>query len=263
MAELTLIKVGGALVEDPVALETLLDGVSALPGAKVVVHGGGRSATALAGELGIPTRMVSGRRVTDERMLDVVTMVYAGRVNKRIVAGLQRRGVMALGMTGADLGCIRAVRRPPVEMDGKTVDFGFVGDVTRVDGERLLALCRTGIVPVLAPLCWDGADGLLNTNADTIASQTARYLQAAAGDAAPVTLRYVFEEEGVRDGDRVLERISREQFSAMVRSGAVYGGMVPKLENAFAAAEAGIGEVYICSYRHLDGGTRIIREDTL
>ena len=173
----SVIKVGGAVVEDPAQLDILLDGFAKIEGPKVLVHGGGRSATKMAAQLGIESRMVGGRRITDAAMLDVVTMVYAGLVNKNIVAQLQARGINALGLTGADLNLIRAHRRP-VTPEG--IDFGFVGDVDSADGTTLHQLLALGITPVIAPLTHDGAGHLLNTNADTIAQTAATALAQTA-----------------------------------------------------------------------------------
>ena len=186
--KLTVVKVGGKIVEEPSALARLLTDFSALPGLKVLVHGGGRTATDMAARLGIATQMVGGRRVTDAETLRVVTMVYAGLVNKNVVAGLQAHGVNALGLTGADMDVIRSHRRVSGE-----VDYGFVGDVDRVDADMLAMLLGAGVVPVMAPLTHDGCGSLLNTNADTIAGETAKAL-AMRFD---VTLVYCFEHAGV------------------------------------------------------------------
>lgn len=167
---ITVVKVGGAIVEEPRSLAALLDRFAAVDGLKLLVHGGGRSATAMASAMGIDTVMVGGRRVTDEAMLRVVTMVYGGLVNKNIVAGLQARGVDALGVTGADMDMIRS-RRRPVTAEG--IDYGYVGDVERVNADALASLLRAGVVPVVAPLTHDGHGSMLNTNADTMASAVA------------------------------------------------------------------------------------------
>jgi acetylglutamate kinase len=164
MEKLTLVKVGGKIVEEPETLRQLLSGFSKIQGKKVLVHGGGRSATAMAAKLGIESKMVNGRRITDEETLKVVTMVYGGLVNKQIVAGLQAIGVNALGLTGADLNYMRSVKRPV-----KDVDYGFVGDVKEVNSDILADLIARDVVPVLAPLTHDKAGNMLNTNADTIA----------------------------------------------------------------------------------------------
>ena len=169
--KLTIIKVGGKIVEEPQSLNALLNDFAAIDGFKLLVHGGGRSATAMASQLGIETKMVDGRRITDAEMLRVVTMVYGGLVNKTIVARLQALGVDALGMTGADMNIILSKRR-----EVKTVDYGFVGDVEKVNAQALASLLRAGIVPVIAPLTHDGLGSLLNTNADTMAGETAKGL---------------------------------------------------------------------------------------
>lgn len=185
--KLTVIKVGGKIVEEPDTLNQLLDDFSSMPGYKVLVHGGGRSATRIAAQLGIESRMVNGRRITDADTLKVVTMVYGGLVNKNIVAGLQARGVNAVGLTGADMNVIRSVKRPV-----KDIDYGYVGDVEKVDGAALTELIHRQIVPVMAPLTHDGQGNLLNTNADTIAGETAK----ALAEYFEVTLVYCFEKEG-------------------------------------------------------------------
>lgn len=246
---LNVIKVGGAVVEEPSSLQQLLAQFSALPGHKVLVHGGGRSATKLAARLGIESRMVNGRRITDADTLDVVTMVYGGLVNKNIVAGLQRLGVNALGLTGADMDVMRSHKRPV-----KDVDYGFVGDVDRTDGARLQQLVAGGVVPVMAPLTHDGQGRLLNTNADTIAGETAKAL-------APyfdVTLTFCFEKKGVLlnpdDDDSVIGRLDEATFRDYVDKGVIQGGMIPKLENAFQALRAGVGRVVITRADRLGAG---------
>lgn len=237
---LTLIKVGGKIVEEPESLKKLLADFSSIPGHKVLVHGGGRSATALAAQLGIESKMVNGRRVTDEEMLKVVTMVYGGLVNKKIVAGLQALDVNALGLTGADLNYMRSEKRPVAE-----VDYGFVGDVKEVDADMLANLISKGVVPVLAPLTHDKKGNLLNTNADTIAGEAAKAL-ARYFD---VTLMYCFEKKGVlaneNDDDSVIEYINPATFEKLVAEGVIAGGMIPKLENSFEALKAGVKQVVI------------------
>ena len=237
---LTLIKVGGKIVEEPESLKKLLADFSSIPGHKVLVHGGGRSATALVAQLGIESKMVNGRRVTDEEMLKVVTMVYGGLVNKKIVAGLQALDVNALGLTGADLNYMRSEKRPVAE-----VDYGFVGDVKEVDADMLANLISKGVVPVLAPLTHDKKGNLLNTNADTIAGEAAKAL-ARYFD---VTLMYCFEKKGVlaneNDDDSVIEYINPTTFEKLVAEGVIMGGMIPKLENSFEALKAGVKQVVI------------------
>lgn len=246
--KLTLIKVGGKIVEEDSCLKQLLDDFAAIGGFKVLVHGGGRSATKIASALGIQSKMVNGRRITDSETLKIVTMVYGGLVNKNIVAGLQARGNNALGLTGADMNVIRSVKRPV-----KDIDYGFVGDVEQVDVAFLSELIYKGIVPVLAPLTHDGKGNMLNTNADTIAGETAKAL-AAFFD---VTLIYCFEKKGVlrdeNDDDSVIRRITRADFDAYVGDGTIQGGMIPKLENSFSALKAGVSKVVITSASAIDG----------
>lgn len=252
--KLTVIKVGGKIVEEEATLQNLLNDFAAIEGPKVLVHGGGRSATKMAAQLGIESKMVNGRRITDAEMLTVVTMVYGGLVNKNIVAGLQARGVNAVGLTGADMNVILSEKRPV-----KDIDYGFVGDVKQVDGKRLAALIQSGIIPVMAPLTHDGKGNILNTNADTIAGETAKGL-------APyfdVTLIYCFEKKGVlrdeADDNSVIADINRQQFAELVGQGVIQGGMIPKLENAFQAIDAGVKEVIITAADAIDGyqGTKI------
>lgn len=250
-----VVKVGGAVVEDETQLALLLQHFSAIPCKKVLVHGGGRKATKMAAALGLESKMVNGRRITDAPMLEVVTMVYGGLVNKNLVARLQANGVNALGLTGADINVIRSHKRPI--KDG--VDFGFVGDVERVDGETLATLVNGGFTPVMAPLTHDGEGHMLNTNADTIASETAKAL-------APyydVTLIFSFEKKGVlanpEDDDSVIPVIRKEDFERYKADGTISGGMLPKIENALKAVEAGVKRVIITLATAIDGkhGTEI------
>ena len=246
---LNIIKVGGKIVEEESSLAALLRDFAALPGRKVLVHGGGRSATAMASRLGIETRMVDGRRVTDEAMLEVVTMVYAGLVNKRVVARLGALGVKALGLTGADMDVIRSHRRT-----GTQVDYGFVGDVDRVNADALRLLIEDGTVPVVAPLTHDGQGQLLNTNADTMAGETAKAL-ACHYD---VTLTFCFDLEGVLDASgTVIPQIDAASFETLKTTGALTGGILPKITNALAAVKAGVGAVRIAKYDLKNPGTLI------
>ncbi|MDR1880413.1 MAG: acetylglutamate kinase [Tannerellaceae bacterium] len=237
---LTLIKVGGKIVEEEVTLRRLLHDFAAIEGHRLLVHGGGRSATRLAERLGIENKMVDGRRVTDREMLEVVTMVYGGAVNKHIVAGLQALGVNALGLTGADLNLIRSDKRPV-----KEVDYGYVGDIREVNAGILATLIRQGVVPALAPLTHDGHGLLLNTNADVIAGETAKAL-AGYFD---VTLVFCFEKRGVLrdegDDGSVIPEINRATYRQYLAQGIIQGGMIPKLENAFDALDAGVRQVVI------------------
>ncbi|MDD5825948.1 MAG: acetylglutamate kinase [Prevotellaceae bacterium] len=241
MEKITVIKVGGAVVEDEAQLTQLLQDFSAIEGRKVLVHGGGRRATKVAAQLGIETQMVNGRRITDASMLEVVTMVYGGLVNKNVVARLQAQGIDALGLTGADIDVIRSHKRPLKN----GVDYGFVGDVDRADGDKLHTLIEAGIVPVMAPLTHDGMGNILNTNADTIAGETAK----ALAKHYDVTLVFCFEKKGVLsnpdDDESVIPTITRADFDRYVADGTISGGMIPKIENAFNAIDAGVGRVVI------------------
>lgn len=249
MEKVTIVKVGGAIVEDNEQLAQLLTDFAAIPGKKVLVHGGGRRATKVAAALGIESKMVNGRRITDAQMLEVVTMIYGGLVNKNLVAKLQAKGVNALGLTGADMDVINSHKRPV--KDG--VDFGYVGDVERANGKMLQTLIQEGITPVMAPLTHDGNGNILNTNADTIASETAKAL-------APyydVTLIYSFEKKGVLsnpdDDNSVIPVITRSDFEKYQADGTIGGGMIPKIENALAAVDAGVKEVIITLATAIDG----------
>ena len=270
--EVSVIKVGGAVVEDPAQLATLLDAFVNIKGPKVLVHGGGRSATKMAERLGIETRMVGGRRITDADMLSVVTMVYGGLVNKNVVAQLQARGINALGLTGADLNLIQSHRRP-VTADG--IDFGFVGDVDSADGSRLFQLLDMDIIPVIAPLTHDAQGHLLNTNADTMAQTVATALASCTDSATEkeesnpslfaesprITLTFCFELPGVlrdpSDPSTLISHLTETDFRALVADGTIAGGMIPKLDNAFAALHAGVSSVRITSIHNLTGGTLI------
>ena len=231
--KLTIVKVGGAVVEDEAQLAQLLKDFSAIEGRKVLVHGGGRRATQVASQLGIESKMVNGRRITDTEMLSVVTMVYGD----------------ALGLTGADINVIRSHKRPI--KDG--IDYGFVGDVDQADGKMLSRLIEEGITPVMAPLTHDGEGHILNTNADTIASETAKAL-------APyydVTLIFSFEKKGVLsnpdDDDSVIPTITHADFIKYKADGTISGGMLPKIENALSAIDAGVGKVIITLATAIDG----------
>ena len=255
MEKLTIVKVGGKIVEEPESLKQLLLDFSKISGYKVLVHGGGRSATTIAAKLGIESKMVNGRRITDEEMLKVVTMVYGGLVNKQIVAGLQAIGVNGLGLSGCDLNYMRSVKRPVTD-----VDYGYVGDVKEVNAGILADLILKGVVPVLAPLTHDNAGNMLNTNADTIASEAAKALSAFF----EVTLMYCFEKKGVlfneSDDDSVVSELTPSLFEKYISEGIIQGGMIPKLENSFDALQAGVKQVVItrADLIHATGGTSVV-----
>ena len=256
-----VIKVGGAVVEDPAQLAILLDEFVKVKGPKVLVHGGGRTATQLAKQLGIESQMVGGRRITDAEMLRIVTMVYGGLVNKNIVAQLQARGINALGLTGADMNIVHAHRRP---ITSEGIDFGFVGDVDGADGGRLLQLLQAGITPVIAPLTHDGQGHMLNINADTMAQTVATSI-AQIDNRPIVQLIYCFELPGVlrdpADSSTLIPKMTEESFRQLVADGTISGGMIPKLENAFTAIHAGVSSVRITSIHDLQGGTVLMKNE--
>lgn len=237
---LTIIKVGGKIVENSESLNSLLKDFAAVEGKKLLVHGGGRSATQMAARLGVETKMVDGRRITDEAMLEVVTMVYGGLVNKRIVAGLQALGVNAVGLTGADMNIVLSDKRKV-----SVVDYGWVGDVKRVNAEAVATLIESGCCPVVAPLTHDGCGHMLNTNADTMAGEMAKAM-AAHYD---VTLMFCFEKPGVladeNDDSSLIPTITPAVLDDLKRRGVVSGGMIPKLDNAIACVSAGVESVVI------------------
>ena len=239
---LTLVKVGGKIVEDPTSLVSLLERFSKIEGPKILVHGGGRTATDIAGKLGIETHMAAGRRITDAQMLRVVTMVYGGLVNKNIVARLSTLGLKALGLTGADMNVICSHKRP-VTPEG--IDYGFVGDVDTVDADALSMLIEGGVIPVVAPLTLGAGGQLLNTNADTVAGETAK----AMSRLYDVTLMFCFEKKGVLlnadDDDSVIPHIDTTTYAKLKEQGVVSGGMLPKLDNSFAALNGGVSKVVI------------------
>ena len=240
MQQLTIIKVGGKIVEEPESLTAFLKDLAVIAGDKILIHGGGRSATAMAEKLGLETKMADGRRITDAEMLKVVTMVYAGLVNKNIVAQLQKLGIDAIGLTGADMNLILSQKRPV-----KEIDYGFVGDIKRVNAPALLELLKLNYLPVIAPLTHDGNGNLLNTNADTIAAEVAKSLAFDCN----VRLIYCFEKQGVlmneTDEGSLIPVLDFELFQQYKSEGIIQGGMIPKLDNAFQAIASGVKEVII------------------
>jgi acetylglutamate kinase len=246
-----VIKIGGGVLENEAQRDAFLRQFAAIEGPKVLVHGGGRLATTMAERLGVETHMIDGRRVTDKETLDIVTMVYGGLVNKQVVAQLQTMGVNAIGMTGADGGWMKAVKRPIKN----GIDYGYVGDVIEVNGAHLRALLDNGLTPVIAPITYSTEGLLLNTNADTVASQTAIAL------APDVQLTFCFEKTGVLsnpdDESSLIARITTESYTQLKAEGIVSGGMIPKIDNAFAAIEHGVQSVRITHASNLQGGTII------
>ena len=246
-----VIKIGGGVLENEAQRNAFLRQFAAIEGPKVLVHGGGRLATTMAERLGVETQMIDGRRVTDKETLDIVTMVYGGLVNKQVVAQLQTMGVNAIGLTGVDGGWMKSVKRPIKH----GIDYGYVGDVTEVNGAHLRTLLDNGLTPVIAPITYSAEGLLLNTNADTVASQTAISL------APDVQLTFCFEKAGVLsnpdDESSLIARITPETYTQLKADGIVSGGMIPKIDNAFAAIEHGVQSVRITHASNLQGGTVI------
>jgi acetylglutamate kinase len=238
--ELVVIKIGGNIIDDEGKLAAFLDAFASAPGKRILVHGGGKLATRVAEGLGLRQQLVDGRRITDKETLHVVTMVYAGGINKSIVAGLQARGVDAIGLTGADGNAILAHKR-----EHPTIDYGFVGDVDAINQELLATLLKSGKTIVMAPITHDGKGQLLNTNADTIAQEIARSL----GGIFETSLVYSFEKSGVlmdsNDDRTVIPRIDPAYYKELKEKQAIFAGMIPKLDNAFAALEGGVARVII------------------
>jgi acetylglutamate kinase len=238
--QVSIIKIGGNIIDDESRLAAFLDTFAAVPGKKVLVHGGGKLATKVAEGLGVQQQMVDGRRITDAETLKIVTMVYAGTINKNIVAGLQARGCDAIGLTGADGNAILSHKRTHA-----TIDYGYVGDVDMVNSSLLTSLLLLDKTLVFAPITHNGKGQLLNTNADTIAQELARGLSAGF----EVSLVYSFEKSGVllnaEDESSVIGRIHPAYYEELKASGAIFAGMIPKLDNAFAALRSGVARVII------------------
>ncbi len=251
---LKVIKIGGHVVDSPDALSALLDEFAALEGKKILVHGGGKVATKISAALGIETKMVDGRRITDQATVEVVTMVYAGGINKGIVAQLHARGVKAWGVCGADALIIPAEKRPV-----KDIDYGFVGDVKvdEINTEALSMLIEAGYSVVVAPITIDNEGQLLNTNADTIAQSVAVAMSADYD----VELVYLFEKKGVLsdvdDPNSVIKLISEENYAELKSDGKIFDGMIPKIDNALLALKSGVSSVRICNSVCDGAGTTI------
>ena len=251
---LNIIKIGGNVIDNPRFLERFLIDFSSLSASKILIHGGGKIATKIAVKLDVETKMVEGRRITDLPMLEVVTMVYGGLVNKQIVAKLQSLSCNAIGLTGADGGVILAKKRPVRE-----IDFGYVGDVEKVDNVIIKNFIENHLTPVFAPLTYDTEGNILNTNADTQASAVA---VAMSGD-YEVNLIYCFEKKGVlsnpEDNDSVIATIIPASYADYKAAGTINAGMIPKLDNAFAALQKGVSKVIIC---HADELKQAVAEGT-
>ncbi|HLT79625.1 MAG TPA: acetylglutamate kinase [Cyclobacteriaceae bacterium] len=241
MERLFVIKIGGNVIDNPTGLSSFLDDFASIRERKILVHGGGKVATRIGEQLGIKPQYHNGRRITDAETIDLVTMVYGGLLNKKLVAALQKRSCQALGMTGADGNLISAVRRPV-----KEVDFGFVGDITPADVNvsLLASLLDNQVVPIVAPLTHSEGE-ILNTNADTIAAA----LAIASGTRYDVRLIYCFEKKGVlldvNDDSTVITRLSEQRYQELLTQHALADGILPKLENAFSSIHQGVREVLI------------------
>lgn len=242
LPKLFVIKIGGNVIDHPNALNDFLSAFSSIQAHKVLVHGGGKIATRIGDQLGITSQYIDGRRITDDSTIDLVTMVYGGLVNKKIVASLQAQGCNALGITGADGNLLPALKRPV-----KEIDYGWVGDVKQgeIPASRWQSLLQAGLTPVLAPLTHDGQGHILNTNADTMAAAIAIALSASF----QVRLVYCFEKKGVLefvdDENSVINTITRASYLQLKAEQKLFAGILPKLDNAFAAIDAGVQEVLI------------------
>jgi acetylglutamate kinase len=238
MEKLSIIKIGGNIIEDETSLHDFLKLFSNLEGKKILVHGGGKRATAMASKLGIESKMVNGRRITDAETLEVITMVYGGLVNKNIVAKLQALNTNAIGLTGADINSIKSDKRPV-----KEVDFGFVGDVKEVASNSINKLLQADFTPVFCAITHDGKGQLLNTNADTIASQVA----IGMSKLYETSIYYCFELNGVlqdfSDTNSVIKLINSKKYLELLNDGIIANGMLPKLENCFDALKNGVHQV--------------------
>lgn len=253
---INVVKIGGNVIDNPALLGQFLDDFAAMPGPKVLVHGGGKEATRLSARLDIPTTMIEGRRVTDAATLEVVTMVYAGLINKRIVAMLQARGVNALGLCGADANLVPARKRP-----AEPTDYGFVGDIDHANHQALAAFLNAGLTPVVCAItrCDNPADGLLlNSNADSVACAIA----AAAARLQPTVMHYCFEMPGVmadvNDSASLIPEITPESFGRLKAAGVVHSGMLPKITGAINACKAGVERVVIKSAEALNSASGTI-----
>lgn len=248
MDKLRIIKIGGNVIENQSALSSFLMDFSLLNGYNLLVHGGGKEASQLANQLNIPVNIIDGRRITDHATLDLITMVYGGKINKSIIAQLQYLGCNALGFTGADGNSIVASKRPV-----KPIDFGFVGDITQVNTDIIKILLQAGVTPVFCAITHDGSGQLLNTNADTVASSLA---QALASD-FEVELLYCFEKKGVlekvEDDESVLLKINSLLYQQLLKEQKIHSGMLPKLKNCFDALSNGVSKVFIGNADMLKG----------
>lgn len=239
---INVVKIGGNVIDNAETLARFIDDFAKLEAPKILIHGGGKLATRLSEKLEIETKMIDGRRVTDRQTLDIVTMVYAGLINKQIVAGLQAAGCNAIGLSGADANVVPAVHRSPVP-----IDFGFVGDIdaAKINSDFIATLLEAGVSPVFCAITHDGEGSLLNSNADSVASAVA----VAASRIAPTDMHFCFEKLGVLrdvdDPDSLIAEIRPDSYRELRESGVVNKGMIPKIDNAFCAVEKGVKSVTI------------------
>ena len=256
--QLSIVKIGGNVIENQVELEQFLLNFSKLEGLKILVHGGGKLATKLAAQLGIESQMTNGRRITDAKSLEVITMVYGGLTNKNIVSKLQALGTNALGLSGADGNSIQAHKRPV-----KDIDFGFVGDIDGINADFLNSVLSAGITPVFCAISHDGKGQLLNTNADTIASEIA----IGMSPIFDTTLYYCFEKKGVlkdvEDENSVIQQINTETYSDLLQQKVIADGMLPKMENCFHALNNHVSKVCIGDISMLQPNTKLFTTITL
>ena len=240
MDKLSVIKIGGNIIENARQLGNFLTVFSQMQGAKILVHGGGKKATLLAKRLGVPVNIIDGRRITDAENLDIVTMLYGGKINKNIVAQLQATGCNAIGLSGADGNAIQAVKRPVKEFD-----YGFVGDVTGINTTLFKILLQAHLVPVCCAITHNQKGQLLNTNADTIAASLAKGLSKFF----EVSLCYCFEMPGVLknigDKESVISEITPDSYIKLKKNNVIHSGMIPKIDNCFEALNYGVSEVKI------------------
>jgi len=248
MDKLSVVKIGGNVIEDAVALQSFLTDFAQMQGSKILVHGGGKKATAMAKKMDIPVQMVEGRRITDAQNLDIITMLYGGKINKNIVAQLQNLGCNAMGLSGADGNAIQAVKRPV-----KSIDYGFVGDVVGVNNALFQMLLKGEYTPVCCAITHDQKGQLLNTNADTIAATLAQSLSQSF----EVSLWYCFEKQGVleniNDDGSVIETITPQKYKNLKTAQVIHSGMIPKIDNCFDALENGVNEVKIGAPKMITG----------
>ena len=250
MDKLSVVKIGGNIIEKEEVFNSFLTDFAQMQGPKILVHGGGKKATATAQQLDVPVQMVEGRRITDDKNLDIITMIYGGKINKNIVAQLQGFGCNAVGLSGADGNAIQAIKRPV-----KTIDYGFVGDVSGVNSAFFKMLLEGGYTPVCCAITHDQKGQLLNTNGDTIASA----LSQGLSEHFEVSLWYCFEKQGVleniEDDKSVISVITPQKYLNLKAADVIHSGMIPKIDNCFKALKNGLSQVKIGSPEMISGKT--------